>query len=91
MCRNWISGREQQMALELRPAHDPTRAYGFVGVVLSLKDLSSSIWLWYREPRTGQPNGGNGAAAAVQMVVPPEVVRSTAAAALLALGLYKLR
>ena len=42
-------GAEQQMTLELRPAHDPTRAYGFVGVVLSLKDLSSSIWLWYRE------------------------------------------
>ena len=42
-------GDEQQMALELRPAHDPTRAYGFASVVLSLKDLSSSIWLWYRE------------------------------------------
>ena len=42
-------GDEQQMALELRPAHDPTRAYGFVGVVMSLKDLSSSIWLWYRD------------------------------------------
>jgi selenium-binding protein 1 len=42
-------GAEQQMALELRPAHDPTKAYGFLSVVLSLKDLSSSIWLWYRE------------------------------------------
>jgi selenium-binding protein 1 len=42
-------GAEQQMVLELRPAHDPTRAYGFVGVVVSLKDLSSSIWVWYRE------------------------------------------
>lgn len=31
------------MTLELRPAHDPTRADGFVGVVISLKDLSSSI------------------------------------------------
>jgi len=41
-------GAEQQMALELRPAHDPTKAYGFVGVVVSLKDLSSSIWLWHR-------------------------------------------
>ena len=50
-------GAEQQMVLELRPAHDPTRAYGFAGVVLSLKDLSSSIWLWYRE-RTA--NGSNG-------------------------------
>jgi len=45
-------GAEQQMTLELRPAHDPTKAYGFVGVVLSLKDLSSSIWLWYREGGT---------------------------------------
>jgi selenium-binding protein 1 len=42
-------GAEQQMALELRPAHDPQRAYGFVGVVVSLKDLSASIWLWHRE------------------------------------------
>jgi selenium-binding protein 1 len=39
-------GPEQQMVLELRPAHDPTKAYGFVGVAVSLKDLSSSIWLW---------------------------------------------
>ena len=54
-------GAEQQMTLELRPAHDPTRAYGFAGVVLSLKDLSSSIWLWYREPsgeRVGRQVGG---------------------------------
>jgi selenium-binding protein 1 len=46
-------GAEQQMTLELRPAHDPTRAYGFVGVVVSLKDLSSSIWLWYRDGNDG--------------------------------------
>src|SRR5436189_1528456 len=32
-------GAEQQMVLELRPAHDPSKAYGFVGVVTSLKDL----------------------------------------------------
>jgi selenium-binding protein 1 len=42
-------GAEYQMVLELRPAHDPAKAYGFVGVVTSLKDLSSSIWLWHRE------------------------------------------
>jgi selenium-binding protein 1 len=41
-------GPEHQMVLELRPAHDPTKAYGFAGVVLSLKDLSASIWLWHR-------------------------------------------
>jgi methanethiol oxidase len=42
-------GKEHQMVLELRPAHDPRKAYGFAGVVTSLKDLSASIWLWYRE------------------------------------------
>jgi methanethiol oxidase len=45
-------GPEQQFVLELRAAHDPTQAYGFVGVVISLKDLSSSVWLWNRD------NGG---------------------------------
>jgi selenium-binding protein 1 len=39
-------GPEYQMALELRPAHDPRRAYGFMGVVVCLKDLSASVWLW---------------------------------------------
>jgi selenium-binding protein 1 len=42
-------GEDDQMALELRPAHDPTKTYGFVGVVVSLKDLSSSVWLWHRD------------------------------------------
>ena len=42
-------GAEQQFVLELRPAHDPTKTYGFVNAVVSLKDLSSSIWVWYRE------------------------------------------
>jgi selenium-binding protein 1 len=36
------------MVLEMRPAHNPTKAYGFVGVVVSLKDLSASVWLWHR-------------------------------------------
>jgi selenium-binding protein 1 len=39
-------GPEQQMVLELRPAHDPTKPYGFVGVVVSTADLSASVWLW---------------------------------------------
>ena len=47
-------GAEQQIVLELRPAHDPRRSYGFVGVVLSLADLSSSIWLWSRDESTGR-------------------------------------
>ena len=42
-------GKEHQIALELRPAHDPTKAYGFVNTVVSLNDLSSSIWVWYRK------------------------------------------
>jgi methanethiol oxidase len=42
-------GLEHQMVLEIRPAHDPAKLYGFVGVVVSLKDLSASVWTWYRE------------------------------------------
>jgi selenium-binding protein 1 len=42
-------GSDQQMVLEMRPAHNPTKAYGFVGVVVSLKDLSASVWLWHRD------------------------------------------
>jgi selenium-binding protein 1 len=36
-------GEEHQLVFELRPAHDPTKAYGFVNCVISLKDLCSSI------------------------------------------------
>jgi selenium-binding protein 1 len=50
-------GPEQQMVLELRPAHDPTRPYGFAGVVVSLKDLSASIWLWHFERKNGNGSG----------------------------------
>jgi selenium-binding protein 1 len=42
-------GDEHQMALELRPAHDPTKAHGFLGVVISVADLSASVWTWYRD------------------------------------------
>ena len=42
-------GPEQQLIFELRAAHDPTKAYGFVNAVASLKDLSSSVWLWHRD------------------------------------------
>jgi methanethiol oxidase len=37
-------GDQHQMVLELRPAHDPTKAFGFVGVVISVEDLSASVW-----------------------------------------------
>jgi len=42
-------GPEYQLVFELRPAHDPTKAYGFVNCVINLKDLSSSIWAWHRD------------------------------------------
>jgi selenium-binding protein 1 len=42
-------GDEHQMVLELRPAHDPRKLWGFVGVVISVEDLSASVWLWHRE------------------------------------------
>ncbi|HMQ30838.1 MAG TPA: selenium-binding family protein [Chloroflexaceae bacterium] len=57
-------GKEHQMVLELRPAHDPNKAYGFVGVVTSLKDLSASVFLWYRD--------GNSWAARKVIEVPAE-------------------
>ena len=46
-------GPQYQMVLELRPAHDPARSYGFAGVVVSLEDLSASVWLWYLEGTNG--------------------------------------
>jgi methanethiol oxidase len=46
-------GPEYQITLELRPARDPGKAYGFVGVVVSLADLSASIWLYHRPQGNG--------------------------------------
>jgi selenium-binding protein 1 len=40
-------GENNQFVLELRPAHDPGLRYGFAGVVISLEDLSSTVWLWH--------------------------------------------
>jgi methanethiol oxidase len=42
-------GDQHQMVLELRPAHDPAKAWGFVGVVISVEDLSASVWLWHQD------------------------------------------
>jgi selenium-binding protein 1 len=42
-------GDENQMVLELRPAHDPRQEWGFVSVVISVADLSASVWLWHRD------------------------------------------
>ena len=52
-------GAEQQLVLEIRPSHDPNKTYGFVGVVVSLKDLSSSIWLWHRTNGSVGPDQGD--------------------------------
>jgi methanethiol oxidase len=41
-------GANHQMPLEVRPAHDPVREYGFLGVVDTTK-LEGSIWTWWRE------------------------------------------
>ena len=42
-------GDQHQMALEVRPAHDPSKTYGFLGVVIDVTDLSASIWTWHRD------------------------------------------
>jgi methanethiol oxidase len=50
-------GAEQQMALVLQPAHDPAKPYGFVCVVVSLADLSASVWLWHLDRTNGAGDG----------------------------------
>lgn len=57
-------GDEHQMALELRPAHNPNHAYGFVGVVTSRANLAASVFLWYKD--------GDGWAARKVIEVPAE-------------------
>jgi methanethiol oxidase len=42
-------GDHHQMVFEVRPAHDPAKAWGFVGVVINVEDLSGSVWLWHRD------------------------------------------
>jgi selenium-binding protein 1 len=42
-------GDQHQMALEVRPAHDPEATYGFVGVVIDVTDLSASVWTWHKD------------------------------------------
>jgi hypothetical protein len=41
-------GANHQIALEVRPAHDPVREYGFLGVVVDTTNLEGSIWTWWR-------------------------------------------
>jgi methanethiol oxidase len=42
-------GAEHQMALEVRPSHDPDADWGFLGVVVSTADLSGSVWRWFKD------------------------------------------
>src|SRR3982751_1520546 len=58
-------GAERQMVLELRPAHTPTKPYGFVGVVVSTADLSASGGL-------GPPDSGGGVTAKKVITIPAE-------------------
>ena len=45
-------GANHQMALEIRPAHEPTKDYGFVGVVVDTTNLEASVWTWWKENGT---------------------------------------
>ena len=58
-------GANHQMPLEVRPAHDPVREWGFVGVVVDTTNLEGSIWTWWRE-KDGTFNAKKTA------VIPPE-------------------
>ena len=42
-------GDQHQMVFEVRPAHDPSKTWGFVGVVISVEDLSGSVWMWHKD------------------------------------------
>jgi selenium-binding protein 1 len=44
-------GANHQMALEVRPAHDPVHEYGFLGVVVDTTNLEGSIWTWWARKR----------------------------------------
>ena len=49
-------GANHQMVLEVRPAHEPSREYGFAGVVVNTENLNGEIWLWSKDGSAG--NGG---------------------------------
>ena len=42
-------GSNHQMALEVRPAHDPAKTHGFLGVVIDNTNLEGSIWTWWKD------------------------------------------
>ena len=41
-------GENHQMALEIRPAHDPAKDYGFCGVVVDTTNLQGAIFTWWQ-------------------------------------------
>ncbi|MDJ0827732.1 MAG: selenium-binding protein SBP56-related protein, partial [Rhodobacter sp.] len=41
-------GENHQMALEIRPAHDPARQHGFCGVVVDTTNLEGAIFTWWQ-------------------------------------------
>jgi methanethiol oxidase len=45
-------GANRQMVLDVRPAHEPTKQYGFVNVAINTENLHGEVWLWYKENRT---------------------------------------
>ena len=42
-------GENYQMALEIRPAHDPVKKHGFVGVVVDTTNLEGAIFTWWQK------------------------------------------
>ena len=50
-------GAQHQMPLVLQPARDPAKPYGFVCVVVSLEDLSASVWMWHLDRSNGNGSG----------------------------------
>ena len=42
-------GANHQMVLEVRPAHDPSKEFGFAGVVIDTNTLAGSVFTWWRE------------------------------------------
>jgi selenium-binding protein 1 len=42
-------GANHQMALEIRPAHDPAKEYGFCGVVVDTSNLEGAVFTWWRK------------------------------------------
>ncbi|MGV6848152.1 MAG: selenium-binding protein SBP56-related protein [Marinibacterium sp.] len=41
-------GENHQMALEIRPAHDPAKRHGFCGVVVDTTNLQGAIFTWWQ-------------------------------------------